>query len=71
MKGRVFGLALSHLGDIMTLTNFPIGIDLVPGDTRTRCDGGLVIAGEHFQCDYAEDHEGWAHSNKKAQALWL
>jgi hypothetical protein len=54
----------------MTTTEFPPGIELIPGDTRTQCDGGLVIRGEYFQCDYAEDHSGWAHSNKKAEAIW-
>lgn len=54
----------------MTTTEFPPGIELIPGDTRTQCDGGLVVRGEYFQCDYAEDHSGWAHSNKKAEAIW-
>jgi hypothetical protein len=41
------------------------------------CPAALNIAGEHFPCDWMEqmaegstNHEGWAHSNKDAQAIW-
>jgi hypothetical protein len=46
-----------------------------------RCGGVLSIKGEHFPCQQLEQmttldgspaasHEGWAHSNRDAQAVW-
>ena len=35
------------------------------------CSASLNIYGEHFPCDLTMPHDGWAHSNKKAQALWV
>lgn len=41
---------------------------------RIPCGSSLNIKGEHFSCDWPTDlqgkHEGWAHTNKKAQAVW-
>jgi hypothetical protein len=41
---------------------------------RVPCRGALNIAGEHFPCDWPTDengrHDGWAHANKVAQAIW-
>lgn len=41
------------------------------------CHGALDIAGEHFPCEQmqqmvegSKDHDGWAHSNAAAQAIW-
>jgi len=38
------------------------------------CRGVLMIAGEHFACDWPVDengkHDGWAHANKQAGAIW-
>jgi hypothetical protein len=37
----------------------------------------LMIKGEHFPCDWmnqmhpeSQNHEGWAHANKEAEAIW-
>lgn len=42
-----------------------------------RCPAALNIAGEHFPCQQmdhmaegSEGHDGWAHSNREAQAIW-
>lgn len=51
------------------MTDFP-GIELTPDDTRMRCNAGLMIRGEFFQCGLAEDHDGWSHMNKQAEAIW-
>lgn len=53
----------------MSLNEF-LGIELVDGDTRDQCISALMVAGEFFQCDLAEEHDGWAHMNKKAEAIW-
>lgn len=41
------------------------------------CPSGLMIKGEHYPCDAMDgmaegstSHDGWAHSNKKAEAIW-
>jgi hypothetical protein len=38
------------------------------------CKSSLNIKGEHFPCDWPTDangkHDGWAHTNKAAQAVW-
>jgi hypothetical protein len=34
------------------------------------CYGVLSVKGEHFQCDMDAPHQGLAHSNKKAEAIW-
>lgn len=47
-----------------------LGIELVPGDTRPRCTAAVSIAGAAYRCDYAADHDGWAHSSAAANALW-
>lgn len=36
-----------------------------------RCHGVLIIKGEAYACDLAIEHNGWAHSNKEAEAIWL
>jgi hypothetical protein len=35
-----------------------------------RCSAVLNVEGEHFQCDYGINHQGWAHSSRSAQAIW-
>ena len=38
------------------------------------CKAALNIAGEHYPCDWPTDangrHDGWAHTNKAAEAIW-
>lgn len=35
------------------------------------CKAVLNIKGEHFPCDgKGQDHAGWAHSNRAAEAVW-
>jgi hypothetical protein len=38
------------------------------------CPAALNLAGEHFPCDWPTDenglHEGWAHTNQEAKAVW-
>ena len=34
------------------------------------CAAALNIKGEHFACDLTAPHDGWAHSNKTAEAIW-
>lgn len=38
--------------------------------SRGRCEAPLNIKGEHFQCDLAVEHDGWAHTSKAAGAIW-
>ena len=46
--------------------------------TRPCPDGAaLNIKGEHFPCDWMDqmspdsaDHNGWAHANRDAEAIW-
>jgi hypothetical protein len=35
-----------------------------------HCSAALNIRGEHFACDMPAPHNGWAHSNKDAEAIW-
>jgi len=35
-----------------------------------QCAAALNIKGEHFRCDLALDHNGWAHSSRGAEAIW-
>lgn len=42
------------------------------------CPAGLTIMGEFFPCQQMEqmlpgstNHDGWAHSNKDAEAIWV
>jgi hypothetical protein len=37
---------------------------------RAVCPGALNIEGEHFQCDFYVQHDGWAHNSRAAQAIW-
>lgn len=47
-------------------------------DPRPCPDGAaLVIKGEHFPCDQmrhmapsCDSHDGWAHANSDAEAIW-
>lgn len=39
-------------------------------DPRGHCIGALNIKGQHYACDYAEGHDGWAHGNKELGAIW-
>ena len=41
------------------------------------CPAALDIAGKHYPCQQmeqmapgSENHDGWAHSNRDAQAIW-
>ena len=34
------------------------------------CTAALNIKGEHFACDNPQPHDGWAHSNRAAEAIW-
>lgn len=36
-----------------------------------QCAAALNIAGEHYQCDYGQDHAGLVHGNFSAEAIWL
>lgn len=38
--------------------------------TNGRCTSGIAIAGKSYRCDYNPDHDGWAHSNNDAEAIW-
>lgn len=40
------------------------------GRHETRCHGALGIGGETYLCELHADHDGWAHSNRQAQAIW-
>jgi hypothetical protein len=53
-----------------TMSEFPLGIDPVPGDTRPECEARVNIRGADFKCDLTQEHDGWAHSNKEAGAIW-
>lgn len=35
-----------------------------------RCRAALTVKGETFSCDLAAEHDGWAHSNQAAEAVW-
>jgi hypothetical protein len=41
---------------------------------QPTCPAALNIAGEHFPYDWQTDedgkHPGWAHANRKAEAIW-
>jgi hypothetical protein len=34
------------------------------------CPATLNLRGEHYQCDKAGPHRGWAHCNAAANAVW-
>jgi len=38
------------------------------------CEGVLMIAGQHYRCDWPANaeglHPGWSHTSKAAQAVW-
>lgn len=45
--------------------------------TKHTCPAALIIAGKHFPCQQMDhmaegstSHDGWAHSNRDAEALW-
>ena len=35
-----------------------------------QCAAALSIKGVGFRCDQKRGHQGWAHSNREAGALW-
>lgn len=35
------------------------------------CEGSLNIAGAAYACDLTPPHDGWAHQNAEAQAVWV
>ena len=37
---------------------------------KTACPAALDIKGEHYPCDSPAPHDGWAHSNRAAEAIW-
>lgn len=49
-------------------------VEIPEGPLRVPCRAALNLVGEHFPCDWPTDengrHDGWAHANKKAQAIW-
>lgn len=49
------------------MTTTPTDIN---GTSQGQCSAHLTIRGEDFRCDLALDHNGWAHSNKAAEAIW-
>lgn len=36
----------------------------------SKCKAVVNIVGEHFECELESPHDGLAHTNKAAQALW-
>lgn len=38
--------------------------------TEKQCRGALNIAGEHYRCDLPANHDGAAHANTEAKAIW-
>ena len=38
--------------------------------TPPKCKAALNIKGEHYGCDLDADHDGLAHSSKRAEAIW-
>lgn len=40
------------------------------GRHELRCESALAIAGLVFRCELHQDHNGWAHSNREALAIW-
>ena len=46
-------------------------------NANPTCPAALNIKGEHFPCQQmehmapgSEGHDGWAHSNRDAEAIW-
>lgn len=37
----------------------------------TKCDAVANLFGRHVECEVEAPHPGLAHSNKKAQLLWV
>ena len=46
----------------------PTMTDPTTGDVT--CGSALIIKGQHFPCDEKEPHDGWAHGNSDAEAIW-
>jgi hypothetical protein len=40
------------------------------GRHEPKCESGLAIKGEVYGCELHPDHNGWAHSNSEAKAIW-
>jgi hypothetical protein len=40
-------------------------------DDMSECKAVLNLRGEHFQCEVDAPHDGWGHSFKAAEAIWL
>lgn len=35
-----------------------------------QCKAALMIAGQHYPCQTPAPHDGWAHTNVDAEAVW-
>lgn len=60
--------------DGRTWPETPQGFPIEDYKTGT-CKAALMIKGEHFPCDWQYTspdgtHKGWAHTNKRAEAIW-
>lgn len=40
------------------------------GQHELHCPGVLGIEGEVYPCELHPEHDGWAHSNGEAKAIW-
>ena len=40
------------------------------GRHELHCPGALAQAGEVYPCELHPEHDGWAHSNHEAGAIW-
>ena len=38
--------------------------------THGQCKAGLILRGAYFRCCLAPKHDGWAHQNAQAEAVW-
>jgi len=61
-------------GDGVTLSGYVESPEVLAEVEVGTCPAALNLAGEHFACDWplGENgrHDGWAHTNKAAQAVW-
>lgn len=44
--------------------------NVIPLPGTEKCEAAVNIHGAHYPCELAPPHDGWAHSNKAAQAIW-
>jgi hypothetical protein len=36
----------------------------------SECKAAVFIKGGYYRCDMTPPHDGWAHGNKDAEAVW-